>query len=176
MINDTDLSCLFFFIVFSNRCMFFCKEQSIYRGKWNRTGKFTLPKKNNAKETIPEETYLVLISRQFQFVVVGVCQNMTLHKLAFKPLKFKEIKWLKKYLFTGFSWNRAWQLNEQKSNRFQKMYWIAHYIFEFYVCSNWGIVNCKTQKSSFACLILVFPRNLYSKACKRLIKHIVLYW
>ena len=63
------------------------------------------------------------------------------------------------------------QLNEQKSNRFQKMYWIGHYIFEFYVCSNWGIVNCKTQKSSFACLILVFPRNLYGKACKRLIKH-----
>lgn len=101
-----------FFIVFSNRCMFFCKEQSIYRGKWNRTGKFTLPKKNNAKETIPEEAYLVLISRQFQFVVVGVCQNMTLHKLAFKPLKFKEVKkkWLKKYLFTGFSWNRAWNV------------------------------------------------------------------
>ena len=42
-----------------------------------------LTKEKNAKETKPEETYLVLISRQFQFVVVGVCQNMTLHKLAF---------------------------------------------------------------------------------------------
>ena len=71
-----------------------------------------LSKEKNAKETKPEETYLVLISRQFQFVVVGVCQNMTLHKLAFKPLKFKEVKkkWLKKYLFTGFSWNRAWNV------------------------------------------------------------------
>lgn len=45
-------------------------------------------KENKAKEAIPEETYLISLSRQF--VVVGVCQNMILHKLAFKPLGFKE--------------------------------------------------------------------------------------
>ena len=36
-------------------------------------------KENKAKEAIPEETYLISISRQF--VVVGVCQNMILHLL-----------------------------------------------------------------------------------------------
>ena len=91
MINDTDLSCLFFSLFFQTDACFSVRNRAFI--EVNETEPVNSPyQKKNAKETKPEETYLVLISRQFQFVVVGVCQNMTLHKLAFKPLKFKEVK------------------------------------------------------------------------------------